>query len=174
MTRVAIRGLLVILFVVAAAPCPALNPALLPTQYVLDNWQIADGLPQSTVQALARTPDGYLWMGTQEGLARFDGARFTVFEPGNENAIPNKNITALHVDKAGALWIGTRSGLTVLEHGRFRPGPQGGGLARASIRAIGESSNGHIWIGTETGVTEIAGDSVRAFDASDGLIDGRV
>ena len=174
MTRLAIRGLLAILFVAAAAPSPALNPALQPTQYVPDNWQIADGLPQSTVQALARTADGYLWIGTQEGLARYDGARFAVFEPGNESAIPNKNITALHVDKAGALWIGTRSGLAVFEHGRFRSGPQGGELARAFIRAIGESSNGHIWIGTETGVTEIAGDTVRAFDASDGLIDGRV
>ena len=58
MTRVAIRGLLAILFVAAAAPSLALNPALQPTQYVLDNWQIADGLPQNTVQALARTPDG--------------------------------------------------------------------------------------------------------------------
>ncbi len=173
MTRLAIRALLVILIVAAADPCLALNPALLPTQYVFDNWQIADGLPQSTVQALARTPDGYLWMGTQEGLARFDGARFTVFEPGNESAIPNKNITALHVDKTGALWIGTRSGLAIFEHGRFRKGPQGGEIARAFIRAIKESSDGHLWIGTETGVIEIAGETVRAFDASDGLIDVR-
>ena len=125
MTRVAIRGLLGILFVAAAAPSLALNPALQSTQYVLDNWQIADGLPQNTVQALARTPDGYLWIGTQEGLARYDGARFVVFEPGNESAISTKNITALHVDKAGTLWIGTRSGLAVFEHGRFRPGPPG-------------------------------------------------
>ena len=174
MTRLAIRALLVILAVAAANPCPALSPALLPTQYVLDNWQIADGLPQSTVQALARTSDGYLWMGTQEGLARFDGVRFTVFEPGNESAIPNKNITALHVDKAGALWIGTRSGLAIFEHGRFSKGPQGGEIARAFIRTITESSDGHLWIGTEAGVIEVAGDTVRAFDASDGLIDVRI
>ena len=174
MIRLAIRGLLAILLVAAAGPSLALNPALQPTQYVLDNWQIADGLPQSTVQTLARTPDGYLWVGTQEGLARFDGARFVVFEPGNESAIPNKNITALHIDKAGTLWIGTRSGLALFEHGHFRSGPRAGELARAFIRAIAESSNGHIWIGTETGVTEIAGDTVRAFDVSDGLIDGRV
>jgi len=174
MTRPVIRGLLAILFAAAAAPSLALNPALQPTQYVLDNWQIPEGLPQNTVQTLARTPDGYLWIGTQEGLARFDGARFVVFEPGNEGAIPNKNITALHIDKAGTLWIGTRSGLALFEHGQFRRGPQGGELARAFIRAIRESSDGHVWIGTETGVTEIAEDTVRAFDASDGLSDGRV
>ena len=174
MTRLAIRGLLVSLFVAAASPSLALNPALLPTQYVLDNWQIADGLPQSTVQAFARTSDGYLWLGTQEGLARFDGARFTVFEPGNENAIPNKNVTALHIDKAGTLWIGTRSGLARFDQGRFHAGPPGGELAHAFVRAIVESGDGHLWIGTETGVVEIAGETVRGFDVSDGLIDGRV
>src|SRR5580658_9160227 len=174
MIRVAIRGLLVILFVVAASPCPALNPTLLPTQYVADNWQIADGLPQSTVQAFARTPDGYLWMGTQEGLARFDGTRFTVFEPGSESAIPDKNISALHVDKAGTLWIGTRLGLARFEQGRFRAGPLSGDIARAYIRTIVESRDGHLWIGTDIGVIEIAGDTVRAFDVSDGLIDVRI
>jgi len=174
MTRLAIRSLLVILFVVAASPCPALNPALLPTQYVADNWQTADGLPQSTVQAFARTPDGYLWMGTQEGLARFDGNRFTVFEPGNESAIPDKNITALHVDKAGTLWIGTRLGLALFEHGRFRSGPLSGEIARAYVRALTEGGDGHLWVGTEMGVVEIAGDTVRAFDESDGLIDVRI
>src|SRR5580704_660926 len=174
MTRVAIRGFLVILMVVAASPCPALNPTLLPSQYVADNWQIADGLPQSTVQALARTPDGYLWMGTQEGLTRFDGTRFTVFEPGNESAIPDKNITALHVDKAGTLWIGTRLGLALLDHGRFRAGPLSGDIARAYVRTIAEGRDGHLWTGTDIGVIEIAGDTVRAFDASDGLIDVRI
>jgi signal transduction histidine kinase/ligand-binding sensor domain-containing protein/DNA-binding response OmpR family regulator/HPt (histidine-containing phosphotransfer) domain-containing protein len=174
MIRLAIRGLLVILLVAAATPCPALNPALLPTQYVSDNWQIADGLPQSTVQAFARTPDGYLWMGTQEGLARFDGTRFTVFEPGNESAIPDKNISALHVDKAGTLWIGTRLGLARFEHGRFRAGPQSGEIARPYIRTIAEGADGHLWLGTDAGVIEIAGDTVRAFDLSDGLIDVRI
>jgi signal transduction histidine kinase/ligand-binding sensor domain-containing protein/DNA-binding response OmpR family regulator len=174
MTRLAIRGLLVLFLLAVATPSLALDPALLPTQYVFDNWQIADGLPQSTVQAFARTPDGYLWMGTQEGLARFDGARFTVFEPGNENAIPNKNITALHIDKTGKLWIGTRAGLAVFEHGRFARGPKDGEIAHAFIRAIAESRDGHLWIGTESGVIEIAGDKVRSFDVSDGLIGGRV
>lgn len=174
MNRLAIRGLLAMLLLVAAARAPALNPTLRPTQYVLDNWQTSDGLPQSTVQALARTPDGYLWIGTQEGLARYDGARFIVYDSGNEPAIPNKNITALHSDRAGTLWIGTRAGLAVLEHGRFRAAPRGGDLAHGYVRAIAESSDGRIWIGSEGGVTEIAGDAVRKFDVADGLIDTRI
>ena len=174
MNRFAIRGLLAMLLLTAAGRAPALNPALQPTQYVLDNWQIPDGLPQSSAQALARTPDGYLWIGTQEGLARFDGVRFSVFDSGNESAIPNKNITALHTDGSGRLWIGTRAGLAILDRGRFQAGPQGAGLAHAFIRAIAESRDGRVWVGSEAGITEIAGDHPRTFDVSNGLMDARV
>jgi ligand-binding sensor domain-containing protein len=117
LNRLRIRGLLAVLLVAACAHAFALEPSLQPSQYVLDNWQIPEGLPQTSVQAIARTPDGYLWVGTQEGLARFDGVRFTVFEPGNEPAIPDKYISVLFVDRIGRLWIGTRSGVAVLENG---------------------------------------------------------
>ena len=68
---------------------------------------------------VTRTPDGYLWIGTQEGLARFDGVRFTVYDGSTEAAIPNKHIAVLYVDRAGRLWIGTRAGIAVLENGQF-------------------------------------------------------
>ena len=73
-------AILAILLFGAWTPALALDPSLQPSQYILDNWQIPEGLPQTSVQAIARTPDGYLWVGTQEGLARFDGVRFTVFD----------------------------------------------------------------------------------------------
>ena len=98
----------------------ALDPSLRLSQYQLDNWQVQDGMPQSSAQAIARTPDGYLWIGTQEGLARFDGVRFTVFLGGKDVDIPSKYISALFVDTGGRLWVGTRSGIAVLEQGRFR------------------------------------------------------
>jgi signal transduction histidine kinase/ligand-binding sensor domain-containing protein/CheY-like chemotaxis protein/HPt (histidine-containing phosphotransfer) domain-containing protein len=175
MSRVAIRGLLSLFLLGVALDALALDPSLQPTQYVLDNWQIPDGLPQSTSQALARTPDGYLWIGTQEGLARFDGIRFTVFDSGNEPAIPNKNISALHVDRAGRLWIGTRSGIAVLEAGRFRALKQPRELAHAFVRAIAEDQVGRLWVGTETGLVElVGGEAARIFDISNGLNDGRI
>src|SRR5271165_5978981 len=114
----------VVLAVMLMALCGharALDPTVRPSQYVLDNWQIPEGLPQSSVLAVARTPDGYLWVGTQEGLARFDGVRFTTFDGGNGAALPDKHITVLMVDGAGRLWVGTRSGLAVLEKGHFTP-----------------------------------------------------
>jgi signal transduction histidine kinase/ligand-binding sensor domain-containing protein/CheY-like chemotaxis protein/HPt (histidine-containing phosphotransfer) domain-containing protein len=166
--------LFALLLLGTGADALALDPSLQPTQYVLDNWQIPDGLPQSTSQALARTPDGYLWIGTQEGLARFDGIRFTVFDTGNEAAIPNKHISVLHVDRAGRLWIGTRSGIAVLAAGRFETLPLRG-LAHAYIRAITEGKSGQLWVGTETGLVElIDGKATRFFDVSNGLNDGRI
>src|ERR1700691_2789661 len=116
----ALRVHVAMLLIMVSLPAQALDPALKLSQYVLDNWQIPQGLPQSSAQAIARTPDGYLWVGTQEGLARFDGVRFTVFDSGNEPAIPNKHISVLFVDRAGRLWIGTRSALALFERGQMQ------------------------------------------------------
>jgi signal transduction histidine kinase/ligand-binding sensor domain-containing protein/DNA-binding response OmpR family regulator/HPt (histidine-containing phosphotransfer) domain-containing protein len=173
-TRISVHRWVGLLLLLLGTDALALDPTLQPSQYVLDNWQIADGMPQSTAQALARTPDGYLWVGTQEGLARFDGVRFTVFDDVNEPAIPNKNITALLVDRSGRLWIGTRAGLAVLEHGRFRQGLHGSGLAQAYIRALSQSSDGRIWIGTDSGLRSISGEAARDYTIANGLGDDRV
>src|SRR6202790_2177669 len=150
--RLRICGLLAVLLIGVCAQAFALEPSLEPSQYVLDNWQIPEGLPQPSVQAIARTPDGYLWVGTQEGLARFDGVRFTLFDPNNEPAIPNKDITVLFVDRAGRLWIGTRSGVAVLENGRFKPFTKVAGGAHAYVRAIAEGGAGRLWLGKGNGL----------------------
>src|ERR1700730_9896388 len=133
LNRLQIRGLLAVLLIGVCAPAFALDPSLQPSQYVLDNWQIPEGLPQNSAQAIARTPDGYLWVGTQEGLARFDGVRFTVFDSTNEAGIPNKQINVLFVDRTGRLWIGTRSGVAVLENGHFKPFNENVALAHAAV-----------------------------------------
>ncbi|PMZ36645.1 hypothetical protein C1X25_34815, partial [Pseudomonas sp. GW247-3R2A] len=88
-----------------------LDPFRMPSQYVVDNWQIPEGLPQTTAQAITRTTDGYLWVGTQEGLARFDGVRFVTYDDTTDVRLPHKYISALLTDHAGRLWVGTRSGL---------------------------------------------------------------
>ena len=123
--RIPIRSLLAILLIAAGSPAYALDPSLLLSQYVLDNWQIPDGLPQSSAQAIARTPDGYLWVGTQEGLARFDGVRFTVFNSENEAGIPDKQISVLSVDRVGRLALEPYDGH--LGGGDAEVVPEGGG-----------------------------------------------
>jgi ligand-binding sensor domain-containing protein/signal transduction histidine kinase/CheY-like chemotaxis protein/HPt (histidine-containing phosphotransfer) domain-containing protein len=165
---------LAILLTVVSRASLALDPTLRLSQYLVENWQIQDGLPQTSAQAIARTPDGYLWVGTQEGLARFDGVRFTVFVSGKDVDIPTKQISTLFVDAGGRLWVGTRSGIAVLEQGHFRSFGKFPSLAHGYIAAITQDRAGHIWVGTEKGLTEIDGESARDYDLSTGLIDNRV
>jgi ligand-binding sensor domain-containing protein len=75
-----------------------------------DVWNTENGLPQNSVNAIVQTRDGYLWLATMDGLARFDGVRFTVFSMANTAGIKSNRLIALCVDDAGVLWIGTEDG----------------------------------------------------------------
>jgi len=84
------------------------SPVLQEDAFVCRAWGTEAGLPQNTVNAIVQTRDGYLWLGTQGGLARFDGVRFTVF--GLTDGLPSAQVRALCEDAEGNLWIGTSSG----------------------------------------------------------------
>jgi signal transduction histidine kinase/ligand-binding sensor domain-containing protein len=89
--------------------------------HTLENWQLEQGLPQISVTSIAQTHDGYLWLGTFNGLARFDGVRFTVFNARNTPDLGDSGILQLQVDEMGTLWIVTqRGGLVRMSAGRFR------------------------------------------------------
>ncbi len=77
-----------------------LDPSKAITQYHLDAWTTNDGLPQNTITAITQTHDGYLWLGTQEGLVRFDGLRFYVFSKRN-GALSNNSVVTLLEDRSG-------------------------------------------------------------------------
>jgi Two component regulator propeller len=79
-------------------------------EYLIDMWGTDGGLPSNLVNALAQTPEGYLWIGTHNGLARFDGLRFVVFDPANTPEIRHPRIDGLYVDRRGTLWINTGDG----------------------------------------------------------------
>lgn len=85
-------------------------------------WNTENGLPQNTVNNIVQTPDGYIWVGTFDGLARFDGARFKIFKKSNTPALPMNRISSLFVDSAGRLWIWTEdpNTLVLYEQGKFR------------------------------------------------------
>ncbi len=127
----------------------SLDPHKHVTQYMHRSWSLRQGLPQSVVHAIARTSDGYLWLGTQEGLARFDGVRFEIFDRQNVPQLKNNWIRVLCQDRAGRLWIGTYGGgLTCLNEGRFTTYTTADGLSGNTIRAIHEDRGGNLWIGT--------------------------
>src|SRR6478672_8767497 len=89
-------------------------------EYGFDVWTTANGLPQNTVTGVVQTPDGYLWLSTFDGLARFDGVRFTIFDKGNARGILNNRFSGIFVDKAGAIWAMTENDVvTVYRAGAF-------------------------------------------------------
>jgi len=128
--------------------CPrgfALNPALDISQYAHTAWTIGDGFFDSAVQAIAQTPDGYLWLGTQFGLFRFDGVRKVAWNPPAGERLPGANVTKLLVTRDGRLWIATRAGLASWKDGRLLRYPE---FAEQIIGALAEDDDGTVWVGT--------------------------
>ena len=117
------------------------------SQAVLDDWGRADGLPQLSVTALAQTADGFLWAGTQEGLARFDGLRFDAFDAVSGD-LPASAVTALLAD-GDALWVGTRGGAARRLNGVFESDP--GATADAYVFTLARDAAGGVWAGTLSG-----------------------
>jgi signal transduction histidine kinase/ligand-binding sensor domain-containing protein len=91
-----------------AVLCLVTVPAQAQTR--IDTWTTDNGLPQNSVTALTQTPDGYIWLTTQEGLVRFDGVRFTVFNRSNTPAITNNRMSGAFADRRGRIWMNTEEG----------------------------------------------------------------
>jgi ligand-binding sensor domain-containing protein/signal transduction histidine kinase len=157
----------------------ALNPAVVlasePSQYTSRTWQVDEGLPHNTVQAIAQSREGYLWVGTRRGLARFDGLRFTPFEPQDTPVLKHANITALCQSREGTLWVGTATGGLVeiqgqhASHPTLSPDP----LAN-SIECILQGLDGSLWVGTVGGLFRYRSGSWTRFTVQDGLSDNVV
>ena len=147
----------------------ALDPRKAITQYIQTAWNTNAGLPQSSVHSIAQTKDGYLWLATEQGLARFDGVRFTAFNHRNSKSFPSDYVTALLASRDGSLWIGTDSGLMHLQSGVFQTYTPGSGLTGESISALFQSGDGSLWIGTEAGVSQLKDGQFRAYTSRNGL-----
>ncbi|HET9325480.1 MAG TPA: ATP-binding protein [Candidatus Eisenbacteria bacterium] len=107
--------------------------------YAVRAWTIEDGLPTSTVQDIAQTPDGYLWLSTTGGLARFDGVRFEVF--GLAHGLPTNRFQGLTTDRAGTLWISSEDGNLLRWDGRaFARFPTGSSREATALLALPDGS----------------------------------
>ncbi len=114
-------------------------------------WQREQGLPQNFVRALAQTRDGYLWVGSDAGVSRFDGARFVSF--GLPEGFQAGPVQTLLGDGQGALWIGSVGrGLGRWQNGRFTAFTTRDGLPSDSVNALAEDGEGRLWVGTEAGL----------------------
>ncbi len=138
--------------------------------FTVTRWTKDNGLPDNSVTCLLRTRDGFLWIGTGNGLTRFDGLNFEPVNLAPRHGSLAKEITALCQDEWNRLWIGTREdGLWCLDSGvasQFNP-PQG--LNSASVTCIAGDQAGGLWVGTTNGLSYFRGTNVMTFTVAQGL-----
>ena len=157
-------GCVLLALVGLAGPVQALDPHRAVTHYNHTVWHTVEGLPQDSVRSIAQTRDGYLWLGTQAGLTRFDGERFTVFDHLN-SPLNADHILALCASRDGSLWIGSGDA-----GGLFRWSAKEGFVSISSgfnVRSIFEDRDGIVWVGGEgKGLLRVSGTDIRVVGAS--------
>jgi signal transduction histidine kinase/CheY-like chemotaxis protein/ligand-binding sensor domain-containing protein len=137
----------------------SLNPSRPLDEFARRVWSPRDGLPQNSVQAVQQTKDGYLWFATQEGLARFDGTQFSVYNKAATPAFKTSNVTALQAADDGSLWIGIRGGGIVhYQDGIFHPYTVANGLSSNLVLAIALGHQGEVWILTPDALNRLDAD----------------
>jgi ligand-binding sensor domain-containing protein len=138
-------------------------------------WRQPQGLTQDSVLSLLQSRDGYLWVGTRGGLARFDGVQFTTFDDRNRSQLGENEVWALEEGEDGSLWIGTfGGGVSRLKDGQFTIYTTRDGLSNDVVRALTTDGRGGMWIGTEQGLSHLSGGKFRNYNAEDGLGTGQV
>jgi ligand-binding sensor domain-containing protein len=130
------------------------------TQYVLESWGPREGLRQHRIASMTQTSDGYLWLATEDGLVRFDGARFTTFDRGNTPALGHNFLYTVQHDAAGSLWAGTYHGLTRLRDGAVTTYTEHDGLTDPYVNCIAVDAAGELWVGGYKGFNHIHGTPV--------------
>src|ERR1700761_5960719 len=114
------RALIALAILLACCSCAlALDPSLDISQYAHTAWLSREGFPKGVVESFAQTPDGYLWLGTEFGLLRFDGVRAVPWQPPAGEHLPSSSISSLLAARDGRLWIGTREGLASWKDGKL-------------------------------------------------------
>jgi diguanylate cyclase (GGDEF)-like protein len=156
-------------------PGPGLaDPTRLLTQYKIDGWQTEQGLPLNTVQALLQTRDGYLWVGTAGGLARFDGVRFTSFDADQAPEMASEPVFGFMEDAQGNLWIGHSKGAALYRDGRFETAISSEMTGSRRVWAFAQAPDGAVWAATENGLLRWDKGVTQHYQQADGLPTNRL
>ncbi len=155
--RLATKLLLLLLLLSGLArPLMALDPSRSLTQYLHRIWQVQHGLPRTTITALCQSHDGYLWLGTQTGLIRFDGIKFTEMPSLGGVSLASERIVQIVEDHQHNLWIATSSaGLVKYSAGSAMMFNEASGLPSQAIQALHVDSQNALWVGTERGLVRV-------------------
>jgi ligand-binding sensor domain-containing protein/signal transduction histidine kinase len=173
-----LRYIVFLIFSASVATCAGIGdlPAPMLNQETFQSraWTKADGLPQNSVTAVLQTRDGYLWIGTQDGLARFDGVHLSTITFPDKRTEPLR-VSDLCEDENGSLWIGTQQqGLYSIAAGAISHYQKAQGLSSDSITSLATDPNGRLWIGTHAGLDLWNGKNFKQFTSKDGLPDDAI
>ena len=145
-------------------------PRAEPSWHAVQAWGQPEGLPQASVLSLLQTRDGYIWVGTRAGLARFDGMGFTTFGSRTDPALKDNEIWALAEGPDGSVWIGVWGlGLRRLKDGQFTAYTTADGLVNNFVSNIQVAPDGSLWIGTDAGLSHFANGHFTNYTAKEGL-----
>ncbi len=147
-----------------------LNPQKAISQFQCDSWQKNQGLPQNSVFAITQSKEGYLWIATYEGLARFDGSEFYTYNTLNVNELKSSGMWEVFEDSQQTLWIGTNNGgLTSLKNGKFKTYTTEDGLPANTITDIHEDTDKSLWLATKQGLVSFKNKKFKTYTTRDGL-----
>lgn len=144
-------------------------------EYLETVWTTEQGLPQNSVNAIIQSHDGYLWLGTFGGLARFDGIKFTTYNSGNTPGLKSNRILSLFEARDGTIWIGTQSGnVMTFKNGAGKTYTQADGLPEGLVWTINQDQDGTIWIGGRDGAARFVNGHFQNYTTENGLPDLQV
>ncbi len=156
-------------FFSAAGLSLALDPQKDIDHFIIDQWTTDNsGLQQNSVLSMVHSKDCYMWIGTYEGLCRFDGLHFTVFDKSNTPEIQNNGMLVMAEGPDGALWVGTPNGLLCRRDGNFRNYTTADGLAGDFILSLVFDLQGRLWIGTTQGLCRLQNGVFSRVTGTDG------
>ena len=146
MGKVSKRAIVGLAILLARCACAfGLDPSLDVSQYAHTAWTIREGFFRGNIYSIAQTGDGYLWLGTEFGLLRFDGNRYVPWQPPAGQKLPGDGITKLLVTSDGTLWIGTYAGLVSWSGGKLTRYPE---LDNKFVASMLQDREGTVWVGT--------------------------
>jgi len=152
----------------ACPRAPALDPPLDLTQYTHRAWTALEGLAGST-RSIVQTPDGYLWLGTEFGIVRFDGVHFVPWTPPLGESLPSTNINTLLAARDGTLWIGTLEGLASWNSNKLT---QYLDFAGGSSHVLLEDHEGTVWVGTSGKLCAIRANKAECYGLNGSAVSG--
>jgi ligand-binding sensor domain-containing protein/serine phosphatase RsbU (regulator of sigma subunit) len=159
------------------APTPkyGLLPQKAISQYQCDIWQKPQGLPQNSIYSITQGHNGYLWLASYEGIGRFDGVEFKIYNTSNVKALRTSGALVVYEDLDKSLWFGTNNGgLTKMKDGKFTTYTKANGLSHDAITALVQSPDSTLWIGTRRGLSKFKNGKFTNYYRKDGLPSSRI